>query len=145
MNGASYEGIQMLQSTNDCLWGVLPFHPVHVIDSSREKLNKNNDFVLLASEGRLSLLSSSGPVSGPNLVQGYSASMKEHYSIGCFQDKIHRILWRTLNGDIKGLTPYDVLLFWPLEDQVPALSHTCHTFADQVHGLELSRHKYQTK
>ena len=78
LNGARDERIQILQTTNDSLWGVLPFHPVHVIviDSSREKLNKNNDFVLLASEGRLSLLSSSGPVSGPNLVQGYSASMK---------------------------------------------------------------------
>ena len=47
-----------------------------IVLGSREKLNKNNDFVLLASEGRLSLLLSSGPVSGPNLVQGYSASMK---------------------------------------------------------------------
>ena len=40
---------------------------------------------------------------------------------------------------------YDDLLFWSLEDQVPALSCIHHTLADQINDLMSGRHKYQKK
>ena len=41
----------------------------------------------------------------------------------------------------KGLTIYDVILIWPLLDQVPAMSYTHHIISDQVPSPKSYHHK----
>ena len=40
---------------------------------------------------------------------------------------------------------YDVILFWPLLDQVPAMSYIHHIASDRVPALKSCHHKYQKK
>ena len=40
---------------------------------------------------------------------------------------------------------YDVILFWPLLDQVPAMSYIHHIASDQVPAPRSCHHKYQKK